>query len=250
MAEVLMYQAQAAIFFESLSCVSMLLAGMCARQRTYFLLLRQKKVGKEKATLLSAAPSLRYGATCGATVAGCAAKLTSRCALRSNTAAIQITKHGRSDAHATPQPLRHRRIQKGWGTIRAIASLGPQRAGASRREGQAERSDGPSRGCPSGRAEERRVRGGMGVGAPMLRCLARRGRLSGARQRAASSTAHPEPEHHRLPVAKRRDTDSRGAFSLVTFFWRSKRKLLRRRAHIPASDIKTYNEGIRRGVRP
>ncbi|PZQ74892.1 MAG: hypothetical protein DI563_11105 [Variovorax paradoxus] len=29
-------------------------AGMCARRRTYFLLLRQKKVGKEKATLLAA----------------------------------------------------------------------------------------------------------------------------------------------------------------------------------------------------
>ena len=33
-------------------------------------------------------------------------------------------------------------------------------------------------------------------------------------------------EHHRLPAAQRRDADSRVAFSLVTFFWRSKRKLL------------------------
>ena len=33
-------------------------------------------------------------------------------------------------------------------------------------------------------------------------------------------------EHRRLPVAQRRDADSRVAFSLVTFFWRSKRKLL------------------------
>ena len=32
---------------------------------THFLLLRQKKVSKEKATLLSATPSLRYGAPCG-----------------------------------------------------------------------------------------------------------------------------------------------------------------------------------------
>ena len=31
---------------------------MCARRRTYFLLLRQKKVGKEKATLLAA--TLRF----------------------------------------------------------------------------------------------------------------------------------------------------------------------------------------------
>ena len=32
--------------------------------------------------------------------------------------------------------------------------------------------------------------------------------------------------HHRLPEAKRRDPDSRVAFSLVAFFRRSKRKLL------------------------
>jgi hypothetical protein len=40
--------------------------GVCARRRSGFLLLRQKKVTKEKATLLSATPSLRYGATWGA----------------------------------------------------------------------------------------------------------------------------------------------------------------------------------------
>ncbi len=33
-------------------------------------------------------------------------------------------------------------------------------------------------------------------------------------------------EHRRLPGAKRKDPDHRVAFSLVTFFWRSKRKLL------------------------
>ena len=37
-------------------------------------------------------------------------------------------------------------------------------------------------------------------------------------------------EHRRLPEAKRRDAACRVAFSLVTFFWRSKRKLLARRA--------------------
>ncbi|MDI3383357.1 hypothetical protein QKW51_17855, partial [Xenophilus aerolatus] len=50
-------------------------AGMSPRRATYFLLLRQKKVGKEKATLLAATPSLRYGATCDAALAGCAAEL-------------------------------------------------------------------------------------------------------------------------------------------------------------------------------
>ena len=46
-------------------------------------------------------------------------------------------------------------------------------------------------------------------------------------------------EHRRLPEAKRRDADSGVAFSLVTFFWRSKRKLLRRRAHSPAPALRT-----------
>ena len=33
-----------------------------------------------------------------------------------------------------------------------------------------------------------------------------------------------DAEHRRLPEAKRRDADSGVAFSLLTFFWRSKRK--------------------------
>ncbi len=53
---------------------------------------------------------------------------------------------------------------------------------------------------------------------------------------------HPMPEHHRLPVAQRRDAHSRVAFSLVTFSWRGKRKLLRRRAHTPAPAL---NKGTR-----
>lgn len=38
------------------------LAGMCARRRSSFLLLRQKKGTKEKAALLPATPTLRIGA--------------------------------------------------------------------------------------------------------------------------------------------------------------------------------------------
>ncbi len=37
-------------------------------------------------------------------------------------------------------------------------------------------------------------------------------------------------EHRRLPVAKRRDAATRVAFSLLTFFWRSKRRVSSRRA--------------------
>ena len=49
-------------------------------------------------------------------------------------------------------------------------------------------------------------------------------------------------EHRRLPAAKRRDAACRVAFSLVTFSWRGKRKLLRRRAHTPAPVL---NKGTR-----
>ncbi|AVO33398.1 hypothetical protein C6570_03355 [Ottowia oryzae] len=41
-----------------------------ARRPTFFLLLRQKKEGKEKATLLAATPSLCYGATWVGALAG------------------------------------------------------------------------------------------------------------------------------------------------------------------------------------
>ena len=104
----------------------------------------------------------------------------------------------------------------------------PHLAGASatRCANWAERSNGPN-GCPlpgfpSGCAEER----------------------SGQRIRARdclSATKWSEferdpagREHRRLPAAKRRDAACRVAFSLVTFSWRRKRKLLRRRAHPPA----------------
>ncbi len=50
------------------SCALLLRAGAggCARRRSNFLLRRQEKVTKEKATPLSVTPSLRYEATCGA----------------------------------------------------------------------------------------------------------------------------------------------------------------------------------------
>ena len=54
-------------------------------------------------------------------------------------------------------------------------------------------------------------------------------------QRKASSTAHPaSPPTQVAPAPCAGVADSGVAFSLVTFFWRSKRKLLRRRAHTPA----------------
>ena len=124
-----------------------------ARRASNFLSRRRKKVTKERATLLSATPALRYGATWGARSRG--APWNSLCAARAaqTATASQLTKHARSDARATPRPARPRRIQKGTrGTsTRAIALLRCARpclagASASRCAGQAERSDGPS-GC-------------------------------------------------------------------------------------------------------
>ena len=208
-------------------------AGISPRRARYFSLLRQRKVPKRKAT-----PSLRplrcaTGQTCGGALAGCAVELALllRSAARTATAS-QITKHGRTGAHATPQPPRRRRSQQGVNTqtaIRVFAALDPARAApCSRRlppQQRAERSNGP--------------RGGLAVWLPHPLCM-RRGAQRPADQGSRLSERSEferDPagrEHRRLPEAKRRDADSGVAFSLVTFFWRSKRKLLRRRAHSPA----------------
>ena len=223
---------------------------MSPRRASPFLLGRQKKGTKEKATLLSATPSLRYGATWSARSRGSTAELAARLRRSAQTTAVsQFTKHARSDAHATPRPARPRRIQKGTHrtSTRAIASLRcarPRLAGASatRCESGAERSDGPG-GCLAVRLSHPllaapaagRLRGGTGVEAPVLRGLTRRGCPNGARQRAVSSAAHPATAPPQVcPVAQRRGRRLGVAFSLVTFSWRDKRKLPRRRARSPA----------------
>ena len=125
-----------------------------ARRASNFLSRRRKKVTKERATLLSATPSLRYGASWGARSRG--APWNSLCAARAaqTATASQLTKHARSDARATPRPARPRRIQKGTGgadihTGHCFAR--PRLAGASatRCANWAEHSDGPC-GCSAG----------------------------------------------------------------------------------------------------
>ena len=116
-------------------------------------------------------------------------------------------------------------------------------ASASRCANWAERSDGPN-GCPAVRLfgcsaappllaapAAGRLRGGTRVAARVLRELTRRSCLNGARQRAVSSAAHPATGTPQVcPFALRRGRRLGVAFSLVTFFWRSKRKLLACRA--------------------
>src|SRR5690606_36580970 len=82
-----------------------------------------------------------------------------------------------------------------------------------------------------------RLQGGTRVGARVLRQLTRRGCPSGARQRIASSTAHPATDTPQVcPGAQRRGRRLGVAFSLVTFSWRNKRKLLAA-GRLPASAL-------------
>ena len=63
------------------------------------------------------------------------------------------------------------------------------------------------------------------------------------RSSKASSAAHPATEPTQVcPFAKRRGRRLGVAFSLVTFSWRTKRKLPRRRARTPAPAL---NKGMR-----
>ena len=158
-----------------------LLAGMCARRRTYLSLLRQRKVGQRKTTLLSVSPSLRYGATCDARSRGVPQNSLRAARYAQTTAASQFTKAGVLRRQPAPRPALLGTARREGGTVRAIAALGLVR-GAS--------SAGPS-------AAMARVglftplwlrlgRGAfgvsVGVAAPTHRCLTCRGCLNGAPQ--------------------------------------------------------------------
>ena len=108
------WRAQAAI--ESVVFLVASQAGMCSRRRTYFLLLRQKKVGKEKATPL--AVSLRFAAG-SLRCSGMGRRCGTRCAL----AALRSDSRSESEheawsccaAHVRPTPCASRHGQRGLG---------------------------------------------------------------------------------------------------------------------------------------
>jgi len=91
------------------------------RRASHFLLLRQKKVTKEKATPLSATPSLRYGATCGARVSRGLAELAplrfaqTAASPDPRDAALLGAARGGGSGLCFARP---------WNAARAIASLG------------------------------------------------------------------------------------------------------------------------------
>ena len=223
-------------------------AGECARRRSNFLLLRQKKVTKEKATPLSASPALRYGATCGARGQGalrnslraCGAPLKQPQRVSSRSACV--LRHTRHPARCAP-----RRIQRGWGTdIHTGHRFARPRftgASASRCADWVERSEDPCGcsavlGCPPPVAAPAagRLRGGMGVEAPMLRHLTRRGCPSGAAQQ--QSEFHGAPRNRPaagLPLRTAKGSQTWGRLSFGYFSLAKQRKVPRPPGRNPGS---------------
>ncbi len=224
-----------------------------ARRASNFLSLRRKKVTKERATPLSASPALRYGATCGARGRGALRNSLRAGALRSNSRSESVHKARVSCGTRATPPAALLGAHRGDGeptSIRAIAALGP---GCAAR-GACAREMGPS--AAMARRAVRlldvrlphpllaapapgRLRGGTRVGARVLRALTRRGCPSGAAQQ--QSEFHGAPRNRPgagRPFAKRRGRRLGVAFSLVTFFWRSKRKLLAA-GRLPAPALNT-----------
>ncbi len=204
-----------------------MLAGMCARRRTYFSLRRQRKVGKRKATPL--AVSLRF-ATGNLRCSRPGCRRITHFALRAAFKQIwRVSSRSACMLRCTraPRPLRFSARPEGSGEPqRAIASLGPQGAGALRRVFEAERSDGPNGlHLPSARAEEHRAWGGrMQRSMHALRELTHCGCLNAAPQaRSEFRNAAPRPSTAGCPVAERRGHAKWGRLSLVPFFGETKK---------------------------
>ena len=214
-------------------------AGVCARRRSGFLLLRQKKVTKEKATLHAA--SLRFAAgNLRCSCVGRAVELALRCARRSDN-------HGESEHEARalrrpchPTPCAPRRIVKGTRdsdihTGHRCARPHLTGASATRCAGGAERSKGPC-GCLDVRLPNPllaapaagRLWGGMGVEAPMLRELTRRSCPNGAPQARSEFCGAP---HNRpaagLPLRTAKGSQTGGRLFFGDFLLAKQKKVTR-----------------------
>ena len=157
-----------------------------------------------------------------------------RCAR--TTTASQITKHAREGAHAHPANAPPQAQPDGGGQLNSQTAKQPNS------------HTGHCCARPSLRSARRLRPGGVGRAkrwpvwmsgfrVPFrMRRGAQRPADQGSRlsERSEFERDPAGREHRRLPAAKRRDAACRVAFSLVTFSWRVKRKLLRRRAHTPA----------------
>ena len=214
-------------------------AGECARRRSNFLLLRQKKVTKEKATPLSASLRFASGNLRCSRPAGsrsnslrCASLRQSRALIRWPLCSSAHTEGmGESNSQTAP---------------RAIASLGPllwvQAPCAARSLFGVERSDDPN-GCLGvhpllAAPAAGRLRGGMGARAPMLRDLTRRGCLSGAAQQ--QSEFHGAPRNRTaagLPRSAAQGSQTGGRLSFGYFSLAKQRKVPRPPGRNPGSRL-------------
>ena len=203
-----------------MACVLRLTACHCrgrrpgvARHASNFLLRRQKKVTKEKATPLSASPALRAGATCGARGRGApqnslrAVGAPFKQLRRVRARSMCVLRHTCHPAHCAP-----RRIQRGWGRnfhsghcFAALRSAPPRgrKRHALRSLGRAKQWPEWLFGCLVPHPCWLRLRRGgcgvsMGVAAPMLRELTRRGCPSGARSAKRVPRRTPQPPRRRF----------------------------------------------------
>ena len=168
-----------------------------ARRPTDFLLLRQKKVGKEKATPRQRSRCCAAGQTCVAVLSGWAAELTSLlCSAVRTTAASQFTKRGHA-ALPTPPRQNHaagaasRGVEQPYGP--SLRSALVSRRVALARGGRAQRWPGTAF-YPCGRAEKHSgwgERGHRRMSTP--RQLIRRGCLSGTAQQQSEFCGAPRP---------------------------------------------------------
>ena len=198
----------------------LLLAGNCARQRTYFSCLA-KKSRQKKATLPAA--SLRFApGNLRCSRAGC--RRGTHCALRASfkqprrirARCGRVLRRTRA-----PRPLRSSAHPEGR-FIRAIAALGP---GASK--SKAERSDGLfGMHRPSGRAEKRRAWGGRGQRSmPALRALTRCGCPNEVNAvNEVSSAAPPQDRASQVARSAAQGHGQWGRLFFGSFLWRDKER--------------------------
>ncbi|TWG38893.1 hypothetical protein ATF69_0759 [Acidovorax delafieldii] len=202
---------------------------------TFFCFAKRKSPKKRRPPVCDPGASLR-GKPAAGRLRG--APWNSLCAARAaqTSTASQLTRHGRSDAHATPQPPRRRRSQQGWDSRTSKRPHGPllRSAQAAQRVALA-----PAR---WGRAQQRPVwlfctpvplwmrRGAQG--------LADQGSRVSERRAAARVERDPaKPEHRRFPRSEAQGTQTVGSSFFWVLFFGEAKKSTSPAGRLPASAL-------------
>ena len=219
---------------------------MSPRRASPFLSRRRKKGTKERATLLSATPSLRCGATWGARSRGAPQNSLRACGAALKQLRRVSSRSMRAPTRMPPRALRapgaYRREPGERTPTRAIAALRCARPRLRGRKRHALRKPGRAQrwpvwlfgcwmfGCPPLLAAPAagRLWGGTRVGARVLRELNRRGCPSGAAQQ--QSEFHGAPRNRPdagLPRSEAQGSQTGGRLSLAYFSLAKQRKVSR-----------------------